>query len=97
MHSIASAQKENILSLASNGHSSCSIASKLGVSQSTVSRILRNLLLIDLDLFLVVLPSFHLLLSMLLSLKSPQAELPMLSKLPTTSILSFLVQSPHKQ
>ena len=44
MHPIPSAQKENILSLASKGHSSCSIASKLGVSQSTVSRILRDLL-----------------------------------------------------
>jgi len=33
-----------ILSLASNGHSDCSIASKLDVSQSTVSRILRDLL-----------------------------------------------------
>ena len=44
MHPILSAQKENILFLASNGHSSHSIASKLGVSKSTVSRILRDLL-----------------------------------------------------
>jgi len=44
MHPIPSAQKENILSLASKGHSSCSIASKLGVTQSTISRILRDLL-----------------------------------------------------
>src|SRR6266699_1761504 len=44
MHPISSSQKENILSLASNGHSTRQIATRLGVSQSTVSRILRNLL-----------------------------------------------------
>ena len=44
MHPIPSSQKENILSLASNGYSMCHIASKLGVSQSSVSRILRDLL-----------------------------------------------------
>ena len=44
MHSIPSSQKENILSLASNGHSTHHIASKLCVSQSSVSRILRDLL-----------------------------------------------------
>ena len=36
-------QKENILSLASHGHSTCTIASRLGLSLSTVSRTLRNL------------------------------------------------------
>ena len=45
MHPIPSSQKENILSLASNGYSMCHIASKLGVSQSSVTRILRDLLL----------------------------------------------------
>lgn len=43
MHPTSSAQKENILSLASNGHSTHTIASKLSLSQSTVSRVLRNL------------------------------------------------------
>ena len=41
---ISSAQKENILSLASNGISTCHIASKLGIGKSTVSRTLQNLL-----------------------------------------------------
>src|SRR6266850_368088 len=41
---ISSSQKENILSLASNGHSTCHIASSLGVSQPTVSRVLKDLL-----------------------------------------------------
>src|SRR5882672_6196508 len=44
MHPISSTQKENILSLASNGHSTHSIASNLGVSQPTVSRVLQDLL-----------------------------------------------------
>src|SRR3979490_1880582 len=45
MHPTSSAQKENILSLASHGHghSTHTIASRLGLSQSTVSRILRTL------------------------------------------------------
>jgi len=38
-----STQKDNILSLASNGHFTCTIASRLSLSQSTVSRTLRNL------------------------------------------------------
>jgi IS30 family transposase len=44
MHSISSAQKENIIALASNGQSTCKIASSLGVSQPTVVRVLQNLL-----------------------------------------------------
>lgn len=44
MHSISSAQKKTILSLASNHHPVHSIASKLGVGKSTVSRILQDLL-----------------------------------------------------
>jgi len=44
MHPISSAQKENILSLASNGHSTHLIASRVGVSQPTVSRVLKDLL-----------------------------------------------------
>lgn len=44
MHSISSAQKENILSLASNGHSIRQIASKTGAGKSTVSRVLKDLL-----------------------------------------------------
>src|SRR5882672_10698848 len=44
MHPISSTQKENILSLASNGHSTCSIASNLGVSQPTISGVLQDLL-----------------------------------------------------
>ena len=43
MHPTSSAQKENILSLASHGHSTCTIASRLGLIQSTVSRTLRTL------------------------------------------------------
>jgi transposase len=44
MHPISSAQKENILSLASNGASTCHIASKLGIGKSTVSQTLQDLL-----------------------------------------------------
>src|SRR3979490_817342 len=44
MHPISSAQKENILSLASNGHPTRHIASKLGVGRSTISRVLQQLL-----------------------------------------------------
>ena len=44
MRSISSAHKENILSLASHGYSTRHISSKLGFSQSTVSRVLQNLL-----------------------------------------------------
>ena len=39
----SSAQKENVLSLASHGHSTHTIASRLNLSQSTVSRTLRTL------------------------------------------------------
>jgi transposase len=42
MHSISSAQKENILSLASNGYSTHFIASQTGVGKSTVSRVLQK-------------------------------------------------------
>ena len=45
MRSISSAQKENIIALASNGQSTHKIASSLGVSQPTVVRALQNLLL----------------------------------------------------
>src|SRR5216684_1114324 len=44
MHPISSAQKENILSLASHGHSTCSIAKKTGLGKSTIIRILHNIL-----------------------------------------------------
>ena len=44
MRSISSAQKENIIVLASNGQSTHKIASSLGVSQPTVVRVLQNLL-----------------------------------------------------
>jgi transposase len=44
MRPISSAQKENILSLASNGSSTRHIASKLGIGRSTVHRTLQNLL-----------------------------------------------------
>ena len=44
MHPISFAQKENILSLASNGLSICQIASKTGVGRSTASRVLKNIL-----------------------------------------------------
>jgi transposase len=43
MHATTSAQKENILSLASNGLSTCHIASKLGIGRSTISRVLQEL------------------------------------------------------
>lgn len=42
MHPLSSANKENIISLASHGHSTRLIASRVGVSQSAVSRTLRN-------------------------------------------------------
>src|SRR6266568_3899483 len=42
MHPISSAQKENILSLASNQLSTCHIASKLGIGRSTISRVLQE-------------------------------------------------------
>ncbi|KAG6325911.1 hypothetical protein ID866_13178 [Astraeus odoratus] len=44
MRSISSSQKENILSMASNGLPTCHIASKLGLGKSTVFRVLQNLL-----------------------------------------------------
>ena len=44
MHPISSAQKENILSLASNGHSTRSIASKTGMGKSTIAQYLQTLL-----------------------------------------------------
>jgi transposase len=44
MHPTSSAQKENILSLASNGFSNRHIASKLGLGRSTVARTLQTLL-----------------------------------------------------
>ena len=44
MHAISSAHKENILSLASNGHSTRQIASRIGVGQATVFRVLQELL-----------------------------------------------------
>src|SRR6266850_7843564 len=44
MHPTSSAQKENILSLASNGFSNHHITSKLGVGRSTVARTLHDLL-----------------------------------------------------
>ena len=43
MHPTSSAQKENTLSLVSHGHSTCTIASRFGLNQSTVSRTLRTL------------------------------------------------------
>jgi transposase len=43
MHPTSSADKENILSLALNNYSTHDIAAKTGVSQPTVSRILKNL------------------------------------------------------
>jgi transposase len=42
MRSISSAQKENILSLASNGYPTRQIASRTGVGKSTVSRVLQE-------------------------------------------------------
>ena len=44
MHPISSAYKENIISLASNGYSTRHIATKLGISHPTVSRVLKTLL-----------------------------------------------------
>src|SRR5215813_504262 len=42
MHPISSTQKENILSLASNGYPICQIASRTGVGRSTINRILQE-------------------------------------------------------
>lgn len=44
MHPISFAQKENILSLASNGYSTRSIASKTGIGKSTIAQYLQNIL-----------------------------------------------------
>ena len=44
MRPISAAHKENIISLASHGHSTCHIASHTGISQPTVSRVLKNIL-----------------------------------------------------
>lgn len=44
MHPISSADKENILSLASHGHSSHSIAKKTGLGKSTIIKTLHNIL-----------------------------------------------------
>ena len=44
MRPISAAHKENIISLASHGHSTCYIASHTGISQPTVSRVLKNIL-----------------------------------------------------
>ena len=44
MHPLSSAKKENIFSLASNGHSTCLISSRVGVSQSAITRILKDIL-----------------------------------------------------
>jgi transposase len=44
MHPISSAQKENILSLASSGLSLRQIASRAGVGKSTISRVLQDIL-----------------------------------------------------
>ncbi|KAG6328036.1 hypothetical protein ID866_11053, partial [Astraeus odoratus] len=44
MRSISSSQKENILSMAFNGLSTCHIASKLSLGKSTVFRVLQDLL-----------------------------------------------------
>ena len=44
MHPISAAHKENIISLASHGHSTHYIASPTGISQPTVSRVLKDIL-----------------------------------------------------
>jgi transposase len=44
MHPISSADNENILSLASHGHSSHSIAKETGIGKSTIIRTLHNIL-----------------------------------------------------
>jgi transposase len=44
MHPLSSSDKENIISLASHGHSTRLISSRVGASQSAVSRVLRNAL-----------------------------------------------------
>src|SRR6266850_7590003 len=80
---ISSSQKENILSLASNGHSTCHIASSLGVSQPTVSRVLKDLLP-NRDIPLSGHPSKLSPTSQhSMSHKSPWERLPMLSNHPT--------------
>src|ERR1700692_1966705 len=96
MHSISSAQKENIIALASNGQSTCKIASFLGVGQPTVVRVLQTSFPTISHLVLVVLPSSLPPLNVLSLHKSPQERLPMLSRLQGTSIPSSPTLSPHK-
>src|SRR3979490_1086826 len=97
MHPTSSAQKENILSLASHGHSTCTIASRLGLSQSTVSRTLRTLHPNQPCSSGGCPPSFPLEINMLFYHKLLLAELPMLLRSPNTSIQLSPTQSPQKQ
>src|SRR5258705_11494418 len=84
MHPISSAHKENILSLASHGHSTCYIASQTGISQPTVSRALHELLPNQKPLTLVILPSSLQLLHAPFSPRLLLARVPMLTRLPET-------------
>ena len=97
MHPISSAQKENILSLASNGLSIHQIASKLVLEDLLHPGYSRISFLINLSLLLVVPLSFLLTLSSLSSLKLPLEGLLMLFKPPNTSIPSSPIQSPQRQ
>src|SRR5712692_5970260 len=94
MHPISSAQKENILSLASHGHSTHSIAKKTGLGKSTVIRTLHNILRC---LPLVIPPSSPPEPNMLSFHKSPWARFLMQLRPPNTSISSFPIQSAHRQ
>ena len=97
MHPITSAQKENILSLASNGLSIHQIASRLVLEDLLHPGYSRISFLIDLSLLLDVHLSFLLTLSSLSSLKLPLEGILMLLKPPNTSIPSSPIQSPQRQ
>src|SRR3979490_1213529 len=97
MHPISSAQKENILSLASNGHPTCHITSKLGVGRSTISRVFRKLLpnrqIPSSGCYSKLSPTDK----QSTSPKSPLERLPMLFRSPNTLTPSSPTQSAHKQ
>jgi hypothetical protein len=94
MCSISSAQKENIIVLASNGQSTCKIASSLDVNQLSESS--KTSFPTISHLILIILPSSLPPLNALSLHKSSQERLPMLSTPQNTSIPSFPTLSPHK-
>ncbi|KAG6326163.1 hypothetical protein ID866_12926 [Astraeus odoratus] len=97
MRSISSSQKENILSMASNGLQTHPIASRIGLGNSTVFRVLQDLLphcpIPSAGCF----TSSPLLVSTISFYKLPLEKFLVQFWPPHTSIPSSLMQSPHRQ